>query len=405
MSPAQPVRKQKIKRRKSMLLPFAGIFLLCFGAVIYFRPLPSAKLQLSLAPVPPPQTISLDWPTFGQAALGSEQYGEIGTSGNNTPIATASIAKVITALCVLEKKPIPAGEKGAVLTIQQIDVDNYQQQIAQNGSRLAVYQGENMTEYEALQALMVPSANNIADTLAVWAFGSMENYAAYANAYLARHGLVSTKVGKDASGLDPSTRSSAEDLMRLGLLALKNPTLMEIAGQKEVTFTYGGTFTNYNTALGTYGITGLKTGNNDENPGALLFTASVSTGHQPVQISGAVLGGDSLPQAITAAESLAASIPQNFEVVQLVQKNKKVGTLKTAWGTSTDVFTRQGATITRWRSHSIRSKVTPYETSGTTAGAVGKMDASTAGGRVTTEFATQQPAPAPSAWWRLTHIR
>jgi D-alanyl-D-alanine carboxypeptidase (penicillin-binding protein 5/6) len=41
--------------------------------------------------------------------------------------------------------------------------------------------GEELSEYQALQALLLPSANNIAETLARWAFGSIDAYNAYAN--------------------------------------------------------------------------------------------------------------------------------------------------------------------------------------------------------------------------------
>ncbi|QQS18315.1 hypothetical protein IPL68_06900 [Candidatus Saccharibacteria bacterium] len=52
-------------------------------------------------------------------------------------------------------------------------------------------------------------------------FGDHATYAAYANNYLERNGLIHTRVGNDASGYDPSTVSTAEDLARLGILARK----------------------------------------------------------------------------------------------------------------------------------------------------------------------------------------
>ncbi len=133
---------------------------------------------------------------------------------------------------------------------------------------------------------MLPSANNIADSLAAWVFGSHDAYAAYATAFLQSHGLNQTHVGSDASGFDPSTTSTASDLTALGLLALKSPVLMSIAGEKSADLPVAGTVRNYDEVLGQNGITGLKTGNNDADPGAFLFTGSATIGGKTIPLAG-----------------------------------------------------------------------------------------------------------------------
>lgn len=375
------------------------------GTGNYFRPLPAGQLQLSLPVLPEPASVQVAWPSFGQAALAAQGYGELGTHGANTPLATASIAKVITALCVLEKHPIAEGTEGGTITIGRADRLFYEEQITLNGSRLPVFEGQKMSQYEALQALMVPSANNIADTLAVWAFGNHAAYAEYANSYLARHGLVMTRVGTDASGLDATTRSTAEDLAKLGLIAAKNETLMEIAGQQEVEFSYGGTYDNYNSALGTHGITGLKTGNNDENPGALLFTAQVPVGSESVEVSGAVMGADDLQEAIRASQTVVANLADSFEQVRYVQRGATVGTFTTEWGTKSTVRAERDIEITRWKAREIERKVTSHPTAGDTKATVGELQISSDSSRATTSLVLASGAGAPSWWWRVSNIR
>jgi hypothetical protein len=73
---------------------------------------------------------------------------------------------------------------------------------------------------------------------------------------------------------------------------------MDIARQDSASFGESGVYTNYNTALGKHGINGLKTGNNNQNPGALLFTADVQTGSHTLELSGSVMAAESLAGAI-----------------------------------------------------------------------------------------------------------
>ena len=399
----QPKSKGKpfYLKRRVWFLVLASLLV----ATNYLRPLPPAQVEVSLPELPAPVPVELNWPEFGQAALVADGYGELGTSGSITPLATASIAKVITALCVLEKHPIPAGSQGESIQFSSQDVLLYREQISQNGSRLPVYDGQRMSQYEALQAVMVPSANNIADSLAIWAFGSLDSYAKYANSYLLRHGLVNTRVGTDASGLDPSTRSTAEDLARLGLIATKNRTLMEIAGQKFVSFSYGGDYDNYNRALGTHGITGLKTGNNDENPGALLFTAVSPSGPSIKTLSGAVMGASDLSTAIAAAQRLVESASDDFEQIVYVEKGDIVGELRTAWGEKSMLVAERDMILDRWRARPITTKVVQTAGDGTSNSSIARVEAFSDTSRATSGIQSKTNVNGPSAWWRLTHIR
>ncbi len=405
----QPQSRQRVVSRRHQqpkrwrLLPVALVLMVAFQLL---RPLPAATVTLSLPPLPAAQETQLDWPDAetAQASLAAEGYGLLATHGLGTPLATASIAKVITALCVLEKYPLSPGQQGPLLTMGPADVSFYQTEVTRNGSRLPVQTGDQLSEYAALQAIMIPSANNIADSLAVWAFGDSGAYQAYANAYLERHGLTSTRVGTDASGFDPSTVSTAADLVKLASLARQNPVLMEIAGQRAVSFPSAGDYTNYNAALGRSGITGLKTGNNDQNPGALLFTADVPFSRGELHLNGAVLGATSLSDALTASQELVASAGNNFEAIRYAAAGQQVGTAKAKWGATSPVRVKNDLQLTRWKGHALTEKHTLHSIAPAATGEVGALAVQAGEVQASVTLTMPEKLVGPSLWWRLTRL-
>jgi D-alanyl-D-alanine carboxypeptidase (penicillin-binding protein 5/6) len=232
----------------------------------------------------------------------------------------------------------------------------------------------------------------------VW--GGQASYAAYANNYLLQNGLVHTTIGRDASGYDASTTSTATDLTRLGLLALKNPVLMDIAGQRSATFPITGTLQNYNTVLGVNGITGLKTGNNDENPGALLFTGTTSVGGQEILLSGTVMGAGNLATALQDSTELIASLQKGFEQVTLGKAGESVGTLHTAWGASSPIVTATPLELVRWKATPLTEKHTLH--TDVRSGEIGSMQVAAGQAKTVSALKLQHHVSGPSFWWRLT---
>jgi D-alanyl-D-alanine carboxypeptidase (penicillin-binding protein 5/6) len=391
----KPAKKPK---RPYIIIPL--VCLLLAATVNVLRPVPTPKATLTLATPAAATTTSLPWPASGQAAIAADGYGLLGTSGNSQPLATASIAKVITALCVLQKQPLKPGASGPSYTVTDDDVARYDAQSEQGGSLLPVVQGEKITEYQALEALMLPSANNIADSLAVWVFGSQSNYAAYATDFLQQHDLNSTHIGPDASGFNPNTTSTASDLTSLGLLALHNPVLMEIAGKSETTLPVAGTVSNYDTILGQNGITGLKTGNNDADPGAFLFTATAQIGGTTIPLTGSVMGAADLGSALRQSSQLAANMRANFEPVVLASAGQAVGRLTAVWGAHATIVTASEVRLVRWKGtplsvhHQLNARVR--------SGVIGSLKASAGQPEAAAQLRLAQPLAGPSFWWRLT---
>lgn len=397
---ARPVPSKPKRAKKGRFFGFLVAGLLFFVFFQMQRPLPAPEVRIEIPQTIAGTAVNLSTPPYGQSALYVDGYGVVKTTGLQQHVSTASITKVITALCILERKPLKLGQQGPTLVMGRDDYELYQQEVSQNGSLLPIYQGMELTQYQALQAIMIPSANNISNSLAIWAFGSLDAYSEYANNFAMRHGLVNTRIGNDASGFDPSTVSNATDLVRLGAIVAKNPVLMEIAAQKEADFPFSGTLYNYNTALGYAGINGLKTGNNDQNLGGLLITGTTKVNGKAVLFSGTVLGASSLAQAISDSKSLASSIPTNFQKVPVVTVNTKVGSATTAWGESANLVSKKALSVTRWADHSINISLVDPDS----ANHAGTLVVSVNGKRSSTPLGYEKPLKGPSLWWRLSRL-
>src|SRR5438874_2252340 len=77
---------------------------------------PAAALAPAQAPAP--FSVAPVWPEhIAAAAVGASGYGVLATTGQITPRPTASLAKVITCLAILQKHPLKTGEQGPSIPI------------------------------------------------------------------------------------------------------------------------------------------------------------------------------------------------------------------------------------------------------------------------------------------------
>jgi len=292
--PTQKRRKKPIRSIAIVAAVIIGIFF------IWHRGQHAVEAQ----PTPPKPAYSVipNWPTTVKAAaVGIKGAGVFAQTGETRPRPIASIAKVITTLAILEKHPLKPGESGPNIDITEHDEQLYRDYVAKNGTVVLVKAGVPISERDALEAMLLPSANNIADTTAIWAFGSLKKYHDYANNMLKRYGLQDTTVGVDASGLDPSTKSTASDLVGIGEIALNNPTIAEIVKLKAAYIPYAGDIPNYNAMVTKYGFTGLKPGESIQAKNTLLFSTDAVMNGKQQTIIGAILGTEDYKTSNAAA--------------------------------------------------------------------------------------------------------
>src|SRR5215217_6552256 len=112
------------------------------------------------------------------------------------------------------------------MTFEADDVAIYKKYVGQKGKVGGVSPGTTLSKLDTLKVVLIESANNYAESLAIWAFGSQEEYVTAARAFLAEHGLTGTTI-VDPTGISPEDTSTTADLVALGRLALTNPVLAE----------------------------------------------------------------------------------------------------------------------------------------------------------------------------------
>jgi serine-type D-Ala-D-Ala carboxypeptidase (penicillin-binding protein 5/6) len=228
------------------------------------------------------------WPADGQAAVRiGESQVHAGPNQHAAPIA--SVAKVMTAYLVLRDHPLLLGQDGPTITLTDADVTDTDRRRGQRESILSVATGEQLTERQALQALLLPSANNIAAVLAQWAAGSVDRFVARMNAVARSLGMSHTRY-TDPSGYDDATVSTAADQLRIVDRAMRLPVFASIVATPSATLPVAGTVHNTNTLLGYNGFVGVKTGSTAAAGGCFAFRAIRWIDGKRTMITGVVLG-------------------------------------------------------------------------------------------------------------------
>jgi len=262
------------------------------------------------------EDVQLVWPAAGQAAVANVEDGLLARSSDNEQLRPiASMTKVITALAIMEKQPFELGQAGQTYTITAEDIANMSAYIAEDGSVLPLLVGMELTQYQAMQRMLIASDNNMADILAERIFGSMDAYVSYAQDMLNRMGLSRTVVA-DASGFSPDTASTPSELVAIGIAALKNPVIAEIVAQPQVQIPEG-IITNTNQLLGADGVIGIKTGTTNEAGSCLLFAARYAAEDgQEVTIVGVIMGDTDATSLFSDSRKLLTSAKQGFGLVE-----------------------------------------------------------------------------------------
>ena len=199
------------------------------------------------------------WPADGQAAFVQGGQPRIQAGPNQHVAAIASVAKVMTAYLVLRDHPLLPGQDGPTITLTDDDVADTDRRRGQEESVVPVAAGERLTERQALQALLLPSANNIAAVLARWDAGSVERFVARMNATARSLGMTDTRY-TDPSGYDDATVSTAADQVRIVDRAMRLPVFASIVATRTATLPVAGVVQNTNALLGHDGFVGVKTG-------------------------------------------------------------------------------------------------------------------------------------------------
>ncbi len=387
------------------------VLVIAFGVVAGVRwtrsiPAPTFRAQVARSVVLPGSAPRLPWPAQGSAAVAVEGLGLLGSYGQTTPQAIASMAKVMTADVILTDHPLALEESGPDITFSAADVQTYQTDLSQSQSVVKVVAGESLTEVQCLEALLIPSANNVAIRLAEWDSTSISAFVAKMNATAARIGLKSTFF-TDPSGLQATTASIPTDLIRLGEVAMSNPVFASIVDMPQVTLPYNGTVYNFDYDIGRDGIVGIKTGSDSVAGGCFLFESIDHVAGRRVAIVGVVLGQQTsspITAALDEAKKLVVAALATVHELAAVPMGLVVGHIDTAWNSSVAVATTDELSVFGWpgQRFDLRLEQDAHLPSHITAGLrVGTLVLSVPGGSESTPVVASGTIVGPSDSWRL----
>jgi D-alanyl-D-alanine carboxypeptidase (penicillin-binding protein 5/6) len=281
------------------------VIAVCAAAAYRLSASSTAESPLGVSRVEP-RALADVWPVHGQAAFVLAGQSQVQVGPNQHAAAIASIAKVMTAYLVLRDHPLRPGQDGPSITLTDADVADTYRRRGQAESVVSVAAAEQLTELQALQALLLPSANNIAVVLARWDAGSEGRFVQRMNATARSLGMTHTRY-TDPSGYDDATVSTAADQVRIVARAVRLPVFASIVATPSATLPVAGAVHNTDTLLGHDGFAGVKTGSDDAAGGCFAFEAVRWIDGKRTTIIGVVLGqpGD---DKIAAGLAVAAAM-------------------------------------------------------------------------------------------------
>ncbi|MFJ8598421.1 D-alanyl-D-alanine carboxypeptidase [Streptomyces shenzhenensis] len=348
--PQTPVRT--LVRRIKIWTPLVVLLAIVFAIVQALRPLPDPTLDLTAdeSYTFDGGKASIPWPSGGQGALDVQGIGSFGSSGAQKPVPIASVAKVMTAYLILRDHPLKDGE-GPKIPVDQTAQD---QATADGESTVEVQAGDTITEREALEGVLIASANNVARLLARWDAGSEKAFVAKMNAAAKSLGMTHTTY-TDPSGLEKTTVSTAVDQVKLAKAAMQDASFREVARMMEYTDYKGAKHSNWNRLVGYNDVIGIKTGTTTAAGGNLVFAATREVDGETRTIVGAVVGqgpGGSdntiLSGALDAGDKLIRAAQGALKPAKILKKGDIVGYVDDGLGGRTPVVITKDVTAVGW---------------------------------------------------------
>ncbi|NJP99887.1 D-alanyl-D-alanine carboxypeptidase family protein [Streptomyces zingiberis] len=408
--PETPLRT--MVRRVKIWTPLVLLLAIVFAVAQAVRPLPEPTLTLTAESqfAFDGQKPSLPWPEEGQAHVEISGLGSLGSSGKEKPVPIGSVAKVMTAYVFLKDHPVKKGGEGVKMKVDARAVEEYEKGKADQESVVPLKEGQMLSEYEALEALMLPSANNVARLMARWYEQKhSEDFVDKMNAAAEDLGMENTTF-TDPSGLEKDTVSTAKDLVKLGKAAMAIPVFKEISAKTEYVDSQGERHLNYNRLVPYTGI-GIKTGTTTAAGGNLLFAAEQRIAGTTQLIIGAALAQYKVPaiDSVTAvSKQLIESAQAALVDAKVVKKGEVVGHVDDGLGGRTPVVVTEDVTAVGWPGLTVDLALTeggrtiPHEAAAGTK--VGLLTVGSGPGQVKVGLALEEPKEEPGFGAKLFRI-
>lgn len=332
------------------------------GAIRFNSPIPAVSTKSTAQNIVLPGEFSVTFPDQGESAVGTDTFGVIAASSDQTPIPIASVTKIMTAYIVLKTHPLQPGEEGPSLTMTAEDVAGYKFASENNYSLLRVALGESITERQLLEGLMLPSGNNIADTLGRWVAGTDEAFVAKMNETAKALGMTNTHY-VDASGANEATVSNAVDQVIIAQAAMQDPAFREIVAMPQAVLPVAGKVFNVNSMLGKHGIVGIKTGSGTIAGGCFVSATPVVDGSDKHYIIAAVLGSrranQNLQSALDENARILDQVRPQFKSYTLTPPANGFGEIITPWHAQSDLAVSESIQVFGYPGMKVDYSITP----------------------------------------------
>lgn len=242
--------------------------------------------------------------------------------------AIASMTKVMTALVAIQN--IDSLDEVVLLV-----PDDFKGLVEANASVANFYVGEELTYLDLLYGLLLPSGADCAQALTRLVAGNSKNFVDMMNAKALEMGLEHTHFVNE-TGLDADGHySSMEDVAKIFMEALKNPTLKEIMSTK--TYTTSDNMHTLHSTISSYQnrynldmdyLIGGKTGDTD-NAGLCLGSFAFANGVNYLLITAGASEEVRGAHHLEDAKKIYDYYINNYQNQKIVSKNDVLYTLKT----------------------------------------------------------------------------
>ncbi|MET8839503.1 serine hydrolase [Streptomyces rubiginosohelvolus] len=411
--PETPVRTAV--RRVKIWTPLVLLLLIVFAIVQVMRPLPEPSLELTAKPTYTFEGggTELSWPGQGQSAVMVDGVGSLGSEGAQKPAPIASVAKVMTAYVILQGHPLKGDEEGEKITVDQKAEDESKRP---DESTAPLTKGQELTQRQMLQLLMIPSGNNAARLLARWDAGSEDKFIDKMNDAAKDLGMTGSTY-TDPSGLEKTTVSTATDQLKLAQAVMRNDVFRKIVDMPEVEIEgIDGKIYNNNNLLLQPGVSGIKTGSSTPAGGNLLWSANTKVDGKVLWIYGAVMGQqagtgrvyDSLELSLQNSLKLIRDAQEAATSTTVVKKGDVVGYVDNGFGGQAPVVATKNLKAVGWSGLKVELKVTDngkgIDQASKAGTEVGSVTVGTGTGKVTAPVVLQSDLPEAAFGDKMTRI-
>jgi D-alanyl-D-alanine carboxypeptidase (penicillin-binding protein 5/6) len=323
--------------------------------------------------------------------------------GETGAVPMAGITKVITALVVLDAKPLVEDQPGGTVPITSEDYLSYLDYRNAGTRTVTVYTEDQWTEREMLQAMLLGSSNNHAETLARWAFGSTEAYVDAANAWLDEKEMPDTTV-VDATGLNEKSVGTASDLSRLAALALAEPAIASVLAEPVTGLPSRRGISNTTTYLPEQQVTGISRSYTDAAGICLLFAGDVVVEGESYRFYGAFLKQPDWETLEASVIAVMESARAGVTPTPVLPEGSPVVTFSTGWGETANGVSGASPARLRWGAVApeIDVNTEPVSSAGTGA-KVGSITVVDGTSSAKTSLTLDRALTDPGVFWRLSH--